>query len=592
MAANPTYKELKQRVKEFEREAVERRRAEDKLQHRLEMEEIVATISTSFIIIESNNSDNEISHALQLIGEFTGVDRCCINLLSGDETKIVQVYNWCAEGVIRNPGKIRDMSVNSFAWLMKRLRQFKTIHIPKVADLPAHAVREKKMWQSELIRSVLIIPLILDNSLAGFFGFNTVRAEKTWPDEDIRLLRLIGEIISRVLARKQTEEALKKSEKRYRAVVDDQNEMICRFLPDTTLTFVNKSYCRYFNRNQNELIGRPFLELIPDENHEKIRNFLNSFTPDNYINTYEHFVKAPKGELCWLQWTDRAIFDDQGQLAEFQSVGRDITERRKAEEALKKAYLELKDAQAQLVQSAKLASIGQLAAGVAHELNQPLMVIRLNAQFIMQSLQEKNPVNDELLQQLEVIERNTSRMRDIINHLHSFSCQSHRNFQATDINRVIDDSFIMMGEQLRLHGIEVKKSLNRDIPLVWGNENRLEQVFLNLIANAKDAVRENQEQDSHKKGILEIETGIDEKSKDFVEILIRDNGSGIPAEHLEQIFDPFFTTKDVGEGMGLGLSISYGIVKEHMGDIEATETGQNGTTFRVRLPASTGKKYE
>ncbi|MCP4105761.1 MAG: PAS domain S-box protein [Desulfobacteraceae bacterium] len=590
MAESPTCKKLRQRVKEFEKKAVERTLTEDQLQHRLEMEELVATISTSFIIIKSDNVDNEISHALQLTGRFTGVDCCCINLLSDDETKIVRAYNWCTEGIVRNPEKAGNMPVKSLGWLMKKLRQFETIHIPKVAGLPTKAAREKKMWQSESIRSVLAIPLILDNALAGFFGFNTVHTEKTWPDEDIRLLRLIGEIISRVLARKQTEDALKESEKHYRAVVDDQDEMICRFLPDTTLTFVNKSYCRYFNRNQNDLIGRPFLELILDEEHEAIRNLLKTFTPDNYINTYEHPVNAPKGELRWQQWTDRAIFDDQGQLTEFQSVGRDITERRKADKALKNAYLELKDTQAQLVQSAKLASIGQLAAGVAHELNQPLMVIRLNTQFMMQTFQERNMADDEMLRQLEVIERNTSRMRDTINHLQSFSCQSHRNFQATDINKVIDNSFIMIGEQLRIHGIEVKKNLNRDVPLIWGNENQLEQVFLNLVANARDAVSENQKQEPYKESILEIETGVDKKSSDFVEILIRDNGSGIPAEHLEQIFDPFFTTKDVGEGMGLGLSISYGIIKEHMGDIEATETGQSGTTFRVRLPVSTGGK--
>jgi signal transduction histidine kinase len=260
-------------------------------------------------------------------------------------------------------------------------------------------------------------------------------------------------------------------------------------------------------------------------------------------------------------------------------------------EKLEDAYEELKGAQAQLIQSGKLASIGELASGVAHELNQPLLVIRGNTQLIQRNLRKNNLDNDDLMEQLEPIERNTKRMMNIINHLRTFSRQSQSNLEPVDVNKTLEDVFLMMGEQLRLRDVEVKKHFSPDLPKINADGNQLEQVLLNLITNAGDAITSNAEcgmQNAEYKGKIEIITkkgeSPNQQSKDFVEILIRDNGGGIPSENIEKIFDPFFTTKEVGKGTGLGLSISYGIIKDHGGEIEAAETGPEGTTFRVRIP--------
>ena len=265
-------------------------------------------------------------------------------------------------------------------------------------------------------------------------------------------------------------------------------------------------------------------------------------------------------------------------------------------EKLEDAYEELKSAQAQLVQSAKLASIGELASGVAHELNQPLMVIRGNTQLIQRNLRKNNLDNNDLMEQLEPILRNTKRMMNIINHLRTFSRQSQSDLKPVDLNETLDDAFLMMGEQLRLRNIEVKKQFTPDLPKVDADANQLEQVFLNLITNARDAIL----QRSEVRGRLEIITRMGEadnqqssiinhQSQNFVEILIRDNGGGIPSENMEKIFDPFFTTKEVGKGTGLGLSISYGIIKDHQGEISVAETSPAGTTFRIKLPIEDSK---
>ena len=265
----------------------------------------------------------------------------------------------------------------------------------------------------------------------------------------------------------------------------------------------------------------------------------------------------------------------------------EITMRKALEEGVRKAYDDLKNVQTQLVQSGKLASIGELAAGVAHELNQPLMIIRSIAQLTLRQ-QGKNSLNTvQLLESMNSIERNTKRMMDIINHLRTFSRQTKGEFAPVNVNEIIQDSFLMIGEQLNLRNIEVIQDFSNDLPKVLGDANRLEQVFLNLLANARDAIESKFEArgggpELQKK--IVITTHFPGDAKEEVEILFKDTGSGITEETLPNIFDPFFTTKEVGEGTGLGLSISYGIIQDHKGEIDVAETGTEGTTFRIRLP--------
>lgn len=258
----------------------------------------------------------------------------------------------------------------------------------------------------------------------------------------------------------------------------------------------------------------------------------------------------------------------------------DIHKRKKAEKNLIKAYNDLKSTQAQLIQSSKLASIGELAAGIAHELNQPLTVIRANAQFLMRNL-EKGLSQDELTEQMKSIDKNTKRMMNIINHLRSFSRHAETDFISVDINNVINDCFMMIGERLRLKNIELIKNFEPNLPMVQGNYNQLEQVFLNIIANARDAV-DSEETAASKR--IEIFTKAVCNGIDVVEIIVKDTGGGISDESIGRVFDPFYTTKEVGKGTGLGLSISYGIVKDHEGEIWVSETSEKGTEFKIRIP--------
>lgn len=234
---------------------------------------------------------------------------------------------------------------------------------------------------------------------------------------------------------------------------------------------------------------------------------------------------------------------------------------------------ELKNTQAQLVQAAKLASIGTLAAGVAHELNQPLTVIRGYSQLLLKDIKNESSV----VSGLKKIEEQTTRMKEVINHLKDFFRQSKLSFEPINIKEVIDNVLLMFQQQLKIHNIEIIKEIEYGLKPVYGNKNHLEQVLINLLTNAKDAILS-----VYKEGKIKISAC--NKNETFVLITVQDTGTGILPEYMDKIFDPFFTTKEVGAGTGLGLSISYGLIKDMGGFIEVESKPAQGSIFKVILP--------
>ncbi|MCP4577009.1 MAG: hypothetical protein GY846_12075 [Deltaproteobacteria bacterium] len=288
-------------------------------------------------------------------------------------------------------------------------------------------------------------------------------------------------------------------------------------------------------------------------------------------------------EIMRFQYQEAIKRRQTGLEAANERLQKEIEKRKTMERAARDALSELKETQAQLVQSAKLTSIGELASGVAHELNQPLMVVRANAQLLDRSLKKETSLSRHPFESLALVQANTKRMMTIINHLRTFSREAKEAFTAVDVNKSIDACLLMVGEQLRLRNIDLQLDLQINLPDVEGNAIRLEQVFLNLLTNARDAIEDGEERPDPSR-IVKVSTAVFRKEREWVEILVKDTGTGISGEKTDRIFEPFFTTKEVGKGTGLGLSICHGIIKEHQGEIEVVETGPNGTTIRICLP--------
>ncbi len=306
-------------------------------------------------------------------------------------------------------------------------------------------------------------------------------------------------------------------------------------------------------------IGKRISEVFHSSVLHKLRELTSSdaWNAGQAVNVYKFRARSADDRELTLNLSLAPLQGKTAQMEGTLVAIEDVTERVRLE--------------AQLQQSDKLSSIGLLAAGVAHEVNTPLTGISSYSQMLMSQM----PDNDPRQQLLEKIHRQTSRASSIVNNLLNFSrTGDDARFTPVDFNRVLDDTIQLLEVQLRNTQIDVQRNYEKDLPLTSGHAPKLQQVFMNLIINARDAMPSG--------GTLEIAT---ESDIDSVYVSFRDSGSGIAPEHLAKIYDPFFTTKQIGKGTGLGLAVSYGIVQDHSGQITVNSTLEQGTTFRLAFPA-------
>jgi signal transduction histidine kinase len=287
---------------------------------------------------------------------------------------------------------------------------------------------------------------------------------------------------------------------------------------------------------------------------EALRGSLVMGRHEEIANIYKLHLPTPDGRALMVN-VSVAPFQLDGERRGTILIVDDVTARMRLEE--------------QLQHSEKMASIGLLAAGVAHEVNTPLAGISSYTQLLLGDVADGDPRADLL----KKIETQSFRAAKIINNLLNFARSGTSEFETLDVNKILLDVLSLVDHQLEGAHIKVRRELADTLPSVRGNENRLQQVFFNLILNARDAMPRG--------GWLTLRTRADE---DAVVAEISDTGDGIRKEDIKRIYDPFFTTKGIGRGTGLGLSVSYGILQEHGGAIFVDSAPGQGTTFQVALP--------
>lgn len=308
-----------------------------------------------------------------------------------------------------------------------------------------------------------------------------------------------------------------------------------------------------FGVARQEAVGRQLSSLLPEELAREItaRGDLEQIT-GIYKQRLQH-----QGKLLTLNVSITPLVSKSNERIGRLLLFDDVTQRERMEE--------------QMSQTEKLTSLGLLAAGVAHEVNTPLAVISNYIQMLAKQMPEGDPRQSII----EKIVKQTFRASEIVNNLLNFSRTGAAEAADVDVNRVVEETLSLVAHPLKTAQIQIVKELGAPLPAVRGSANKLQQVFLNLFLNARDAMPGG--------GMLEIRTAARNGS---VEIEIADTGAGIPREHIHRIFDPFFTTKANGRGTGLGLSVSYGIIKEHAGKIDVRSTPGKGTSFHVEFPAA------
>lgn len=367
-----------------------------------------------------------------------------------------------------------------------------------------------------------------------------------------------------ITQRKRLEEDLKASEQKYYAIFNNIPNAVLVLDADTMQVLdCNQTAITLYGYTKGNLIRRSACELIaPDEIQGNIDGISNG-TP---VKRTKHITA--QGRVFWASLTaTRSSFEDKDVLI---VVVTDISERIRSDE--------------QLVQASKMATLGEMATGVAHELNQPLAVLQIVANLFRRKLKNDIPFDRETMEKMSAkISNNVDRATKIINHMREFGRKSNIETETVVLNAVIGRAFDFFSQQLKLHDIEVVWDLTDNLPEIQADPNRLEQVFINMLLNARDAIDERcaDTDCGPRDRIITLRT---RNTRRHVIAEVVDTGTGIPKDVASKLFEPFFTTKEVGKGTGLGLSISYGIVTDYGGTIRALSNDEEGSRFVISLP--------
>jgi histidine kinase len=363
------------------------------------------------------------------------------------------------------------------------------------------------------------------------------------------------------------EEELERSRKKYQAIFSCiPTALFVLATDDLTILECNARPQSLYGYEPAELLGTSFLSLFDEPD---LAPFEAAIRAERPIDRVRHHRKNGQDFFAAIRTSSAAYPGAQVYLA---SVT-DITNRLETEQ--------------QLIQASKMATLGEMSTSVAHELNQPMTVIQTIADLLVRRVRRGQCVDqDTLTEMAEGISRHIARATGIINHMREFGRKSDRNVAAVSIATVIGHTFELFSQQLKVRNIEVSFDIPDNLPPVAAQANPLEQVLMNLLLNARDAVDERYGQQSVP-GVKRIALAAGAETiggRQFVTASVADNGPGIAPEVLGRIFEPFFTTKEVGKGTGLGLSISYGIIKDYGGDIVADVPPGGGARFTIRLP--------
>jgi PAS domain S-box-containing protein len=509
-------------------------------------------------------------------------------------------HEWCAEGIEPQIQNLEELPSDSLPWFMELVRRLEVFHVPRVADMPSKAKAEKEHFQAQGIQSLIVVPMIYGGSLVGFVGFDSVREEKRWAEDSTALLKIVGEIFVNALERKQAGEVLRENEEKYRTLFEDSRDPVAISTREGKLVDVNQAWLDLYGVTREEITDFNVHQLWA--NLDDRSRWVQELEQKGFVRDFEarHLKKDGTEMECLITSTLWRAHDES--VVAYQGIVRDVTEKRKL--------------QAQILQSEKMAAIGQLAAGVAHEINNPTGFVSSNLNTLSDyqndmfslikeykklitdlkeamatakypgsipeqmkqivALESKIDINyilDDMPNLIEESLEGTERIKRIVIDLKDFAHPGEQKLKYANINKNFDSTLNIVWNELKY-----KTTVTKDygeLPKVQCYPQQIKQVFMNLLLNAAQAVE--------KKGEIRIVTrAVDGQ----VEIVISDTGSGITKENLSKIFDPFFTTKDVGKGTGLGLNIAYNIIQRHKGTIEAHSEVGKGTTFTIRIPVS------
>ena len=376
------------------------------------------------------------------------------------------------------------------------------------------------------------------------------------------------EIVRNIKLRKTLERELRETKEFLENIMESSVDGIVTTDLKGKITYMNRALEEMFQYRREEVLGKHISQLYV-KGIQQAKDIMERLRSEERVENYEMEMKTKSEESLAILTSIFMLRDEDDKIIGTAGILKNVTEQKRLE-------AKLKIAQVNLIEASKMRALGELVAGVAHELNNPLMASQTILHVILKNLHDDCPNLDRL----ELIRKCNDRIEKIVDHLREFSRQTKTEFQEIDINQPIENALMIDGQQLIDHNISISRKLEENLPRVMGDSNQLEQVFLNLLSNAMDAM---DEVTGHKELIIHSYL-IDEDDIPTVAVSVKDSGIGIPKENLDKVLEPFFSTKPVGRGTGLGLSLCFSIIEAHGGRLEIKSQPGEGTDVTVYIP--------
>ena len=548
---------------------------------RFEIIELLKDCATHFLKIHRDEIDDSINDAIQKISEHARVDRGYIFLIHKNENSIYNSHSWCAKGIEQKIKNHDDINNEDFNWLMERLRKHESIIINNINQLPEQASSIKAIFSVEGVQSFILLPLFNYDKLIGYLGFDSVKVERKWNDDDVYLLDKAGEIFVSVLEQKKSIWLSRKSEDKLGALIERSDDVVFITTPKGKIQEINPAGARLlgYSSVSSLLQNKSAEDFYADpEDRKKLQKVLEE---RGQVTAYEIMLKRKDGKRITVLETAKAVKDEKGDIVAYEGIMRDVTEQRQLER--------------QLFQAQKMESIGLLAGGIAHDFNNIVTAINGYADMVLMGMNS----NHEHYNNIVNILKGGKRAEKLTRQLLAFSRKQIIKPKVTNVNTLITELTKML-HRLIGEDIQFETNLNTKISNIKVDHGQLQQILVNLVVNARDAINEVGINNVERKIVIETdEVELDEKfvtlhpgshvGKHII-IAIKDTGIGIEEEIKSKVFEPFFTTKEEGRSSGLGLSTVYGIVKQNNGYIYPDSAPGKGTTFTIYWPIAGDEK--
>lgn len=517
--------------------------------------------------------DSAMNSLLVAIGQALGVDRSFL-FIRNPRGSFDNTHEWCAPDIASQREQLQGIELAEFPFISQYL-QNRLLFSSHVRQLPPEAHRERETLASQGIRSVMLCPVLHLGVLTGFIGFDAVRAEREWTPEEKQTLRMLANVIGSQIALQSASRDRLQALAQLNELLETAPVVIYR-TPDHD---ADQRFADYISPVAETLSGYPteqlretgfWKSLIHPDDIAAVEARNRQLLTQGRVSL-EYRVRRADGVWRWIRDDLVRVTRETDGRSYLVGYVVDITEQR--------------EQQVMLVQASKMATLGEMSTNLAHELNQPLSTIAMSLDNLEAAvLSERPPGREALEKRLARIQRQVKRAADIIDHMRIFGRRSDAPPEPFSPNEAVRGALDLVRAQFRLRGIDTEFRPCEESAQVLGEQSQLEQVLLNLLINARDAIEERRTRNGGRELAGRILIQCQWPGEGLpMKLGVRDNGGGIPERVLARIFEPFYSTKPAGKGTGLGLPISYGIVRDMGGDITC-ENVEDGALFQIRLP--------